>query len=97
MLSVILALLLSAPALVTGVPCCIFIDNNVSAGSPTYFAEAVDSTGQTSVPSNSAVVVVPNDGKAHSVTITWTASITPNVTYTVFRVSPPVMNQPVVQ
>ena len=65
---------------------CTYTDNNVSPGQHFYFVEATN--GQNSVPSNSVVVTVPNDGKTHNVALSWNPSPTPGVGYEIFRGAP---------
>ena len=61
----------------TSVANCIYSDQNVSPGQHFYFVEATN--GQNSVPSNSVVVTVPNDGKTHNVARSWKPSPPPGV------------------
>ena len=65
---------------------CIYTDQNVSPGQHFYFVEATN--GQNSVPSNSVVVTVPNDGKTHNAALSWNPSPTPGVGYEIFRGAP---------
>jgi hypothetical protein len=98
--TILLALLLqttTAKPLASGISCtapCSYTDTTPAAGQITYFLLSVSSTGVQSAPSASVVANVPNDGVQHNVVLTWTASVTPNVTYNVYRLTPVTLQPP---
>jgi hypothetical protein len=65
---------------------CTYLDANVPTGPHFYFAVASNTSGN-SVPSNRVDVSIPTG--THNVTLTWTPSTTPGVTYFMYRGAPP--------
>lgn len=66
---------------------CTYTDPNVPPGPHFYFAVAEDTTGKISTPSNRVDVTVPTG--SHNVVLSWQPSTTSNVTYFLYRASPP--------
>jgi hypothetical protein len=65
----------------------------VDGGVYNFEVTAQDAHGQESVPSNIVTGVVPATG-THTATVTWTASVTPGVTYNVYDQLVPIPNSP---
>lgn len=89
MLVMLLALLLQQPGyLKSGVACCSYVDAAVVDGKTyTYYVESVNASSA-SAPSNTAIAVVPNDGKTHTVTLNWNAGAGATF-YAIYRTSAP--------
>jgi hypothetical protein len=60
-----------------------FTTGTLTAGAYNFEVTALSAAGLESGPSNIVTPIIPNDGKSHTVTLTWTAS-TGDMTYNVY-------------
>lgn len=77
--------------IISGVTATTFVDTSCAdAQQCFYYVTAVDSLGE-SAPSAQTNATVPATSTVHTITVSWVASVTPSVTYNVYKGAVPLV------